>query len=583
MTPHILRQVLWLTLLLLGNVVTLGWASPARAADPLTPVIGVNPQALDFGVLEPGACRDEFVQLRNAADDGQSQLVITQLTVTAPFALVEPPDLPLTLPGDGATIVVLTIRYCASGSGPQNGALTIVAARASNSPRIVPITGVSNIPPKCDAGGPYSGVTGAPITMTGAGSSDPDGTIVAYRWDFGDGQTGSGATPTHIYTAPGTFDIELTVTDNWEVSRACATSAEVATVSLPLSPVIGVNPIAIDFGTRCPGACQDAMVSVRNAVNDPQSRLVISDLVVTPPFALVDPPPIPLIILGDGSQIHLTLRYCAPGSGPEMGSLAIHANATNSPLTVPLSGTADPPPQCAAGGPYFGQPNQPIAFDGRGSSDPGGAIVSYTWDFGDGATGTGPAPTHSYGLKSTYGVALTVADACGSTTSCQTTAVVSNNLLPICDAGGPYAGFTGTPIVMSGAGSSDPDGVIVDYQWDFGDGKTGTGVAPSHIYSGPASTRWRSRWSTTRGRGPAAPPPPRWTPKAYRTIHPCVTAADLTGQRSVDRSPSTVLAHRIPTASSLPTPGTSATARPPPAPRRVTPIPPRGFSEFRCR
>ncbi|MDZ7704184.1 MAG: PKD domain-containing protein, partial [Trueperaceae bacterium] len=49
-------------------------------------------------------------------------------------------------------------------------------------------------------------------------SSDPDGTIVGYNWDFGDGETGSGETVTHQYKLSGdeaeTFDVVLTVTDD---------------------------------------------------------------------------------------------------------------------------------------------------------------------------------------------------------------------------------------------------------------------------------------------------------------------------------------------------------------------------------
>ena len=41
------------------------------------------------------------------------------------------------------------------------------------------------------------------LNFDGSGSSDPDGTIVAYDWDFGDGTTGTGATPTHTYALDG--------------------------------------------------------------------------------------------------------------------------------------------------------------------------------------------------------------------------------------------------------------------------------------------------------------------------------------------------------------------------------------------
>jgi len=59
--------------------------------------------------------------------------------------------------------------------------------------------GQANQPPVCDAGGPYAGNVGQSIQFIGTGSSDPDGSIASYEWDFGDGAQGSGprrATPT---------------------------------------------------------------------------------------------------------------------------------------------------------------------------------------------------------------------------------------------------------------------------------------------------------------------------------------------------------------------------------------------------
>lgn len=52
------------------------------------------------------------------------------------------------------------------------------------------------------------------ITFDGQCSTDPDGTITAYDWDFGDGETASGATVHHRYSSVGQFTVELTVTDN---------------------------------------------------------------------------------------------------------------------------------------------------------------------------------------------------------------------------------------------------------------------------------------------------------------------------------------------------------------------------------
>jgi PKD repeat protein len=65
--------------------------------------------------------------------------------------------------------------------------------------------------------------------FTGSASSDPDGAIVTYRWEFGDGQTADVADTAHTYTVPGTYTAKLTVTDD---KGAIATGTVVVTVTL---------------------------------------------------------------------------------------------------------------------------------------------------------------------------------------------------------------------------------------------------------------------------------------------------------------------------------------------------------------
>jgi chitodextrinase len=62
------------------------------------------------------------------------------------------------------------------------------------------------------------------------------------------------------------------------------------------------------------------------------------------------------------------------------------------------------------------------------------------------------------------------------------TRIVESTSLPICDAGGEYVEWTGCPIQFDGSGSYSPEGVIVSYAWDFGDGTVGEGVSPVHTY-----------------------------------------------------------------------------------------------------
>jgi C1A family cysteine protease len=70
-----------------------------------------------------------------------------------------------------------------------------------------------NWAPIVDAGGLYHGVVNETVTFDGTGSIDPDGDSMTYAWDFGDNTTGQGPTPTHSYSAQGTYGVTLTVMD----------------------------------------------------------------------------------------------------------------------------------------------------------------------------------------------------------------------------------------------------------------------------------------------------------------------------------------------------------------------------------
>ena len=164
-------------------------------------------------------------------------------------------------------------------------------------------------------------------------------------------------------------------------------------------------------------------------------------------------------------------------------------NAYEGFLVDDVSVTADsrsPAPTARPGGPYSGFKRQPIAFDGSSSSDPGGATLNYSWSFGDGTTGTGATPSHAYLTAGSFTVTLVVDNGTRSSPPASTTAVITNRA-PTAVVGGPYAGARGAPVVFDGSGSSDPDGDTLSYSWSFGDAATGSGVAPSHIYSTPGT------------------------------------------------------------------------------------------------
>jgi PKD repeat protein len=100
---------------------------------------------------------------------------------------------------------------------------------ASASETITITVNANNHPPVAVAGGPYSGGTGLEIQFNGTGSSDPDGNNLTYAWDFGDGGTATGATPTHAYAFANNYLATLTVTDDGSPSLS---DTDVASVSV---------------------------------------------------------------------------------------------------------------------------------------------------------------------------------------------------------------------------------------------------------------------------------------------------------------------------------------------------------------
>jgi Tol biopolymer transport system component len=71
------------------------------------------------------------------------------------------------------------------------------------------------------------------VTFDGSGSTDSDGTIVNYAWNFGDSTSGSGQTTSHTYWATGTFTVTLTVTDNDGLTSSDTAVITVNTVNKP--------------------------------------------------------------------------------------------------------------------------------------------------------------------------------------------------------------------------------------------------------------------------------------------------------------------------------------------------------------
>lgn len=364
--------------------------------------------------------------------------------------------------GDGNTGTGQTPTHTYSGTGTYDVTLTVTDDEGDTDTATTTATiGIGNQAPVANAGGPYSGALNESVSFDGTGSTDPDGTIVAYNWDFGDGATGTGATPSHAYGSALTYNVTLTVTDD-----------EGATDSINSS-------VTIDAGNQAPTADANGTYNGTVGVSLGFDGTGSSD----PDGTIVDYS----WNFGDGNTgtgSNPSHSYSAEGA--YVVTLVVTDDAGDTGLdttTANIGAVENVPPVADANGPYSGTVGSVVSFDGSSSNDPDGTLVAFEWDFGDGTTGSGQMPTHSYDLDGIYNVTLTVTDDNGAQDSATTSATVGvGNQAPIADVNGPYSGTVGLTVEFDGEGSTD-DGTIVAYDWDFGDGTTGSGPAPTHAYN----------------------------------------------------------------------------------------------------
>jgi PKD repeat protein len=404
-----------------------------------------------------------------------------------------------------------------------------------------------NEPPVASAG-PDQLVTASLVTFDGSRSSDLDDSISRHEWDFGDGNSGAGAEPSHVYAKPGTYDVTLTVTDASGTIRNTAQDT--------MQVVVNARPIA-DAGPDLIGAPGEKLVLQANRSLDPDGeiadyqwdfrdgskasgrivehafdkpgsyavRLTVRDdtgqeqavdhaetLVVinTPPvaeagadIAAIAGDEVRLSAAGsfdpdgeivnyrwdfsdsdepvEGAEIDRT--FAAPGVYSAQLTVTDDSGAANGLATDTVEIAINHAPVADAG-PNIVTDQSTITFDGTRSLDADGDALTYRWDFGDGGQATGPIAAHSYAAGGTYPVLLTVDDGTGLANATDETAIsVTINRPPVAVAGENRQVCSGDTILLDGSNSTDPDGGVLRYAWDFGDGTTSDIINPTKSYS----------------------------------------------------------------------------------------------------
>jgi len=309
------------------------------------------------------------------------------------------------------------------------------------------------------------------VIVDGTSSSDADGDALTYAWDFGD-STPRVTTPTatHRYAIPSTYPISLTATDVYGASdsanqtfRAKAPPTAVFTVPQWTSFGSSINATVDASGSTDPDG---TIVSYDWAWGDTLTTTVTT-AVTTHTYAASY----------DGQTVTITLTVTDNDGLTNTASLSVLVTLQLLPPFADFTFTID-------------QDTRTVSVDATPpiSSDPNGNIAFFNWSWGDGAytNGTSPTASHAYGASGNFVVNLTVEDTTNLKGWAEKTVQIQQPNLA------PTAVFSVTRNLMQvsadASASTDPNGNIASYNFDWGDGAT-TGpqasAFASHTYAIP--------------------------------------------------------------------------------------------------
>jgi len=254
-----------------------------------------------------------------------------------------------------------------------------------------------NQPPVAVAGSSASGGDiPLEITFSSAGSSDPDGSLSSYLWDFGDGSTSTTPNPAHTFTTAGNYVVSLTVTDDQGAETTDTVAIEATNPNQAPVAVASADPLA--------GAPPlDVVFSARGSY-DPDGSLGNFQWTFS-----------------DGGEYWGPTAYYTfyqPGIFTVTLTIYDQRGGTGSTSLLVYVGQPNQIPVAAAGAdPSSGTAPLQVSFSSAGSHDPDGSLTAYAWDFGDGSSSPLANPTHTYTTPGSYTATLTVTDNQGATDS----------------------------------------------------------------------------------------------------------------------------------------------------------------------
>ncbi|MFL6238681.1 MAG: PKD domain-containing protein [Actinomycetes bacterium] len=403
--------------------------------------------------------------------------------------------------GDGGTSTAATptYTYAVSGTYPVTLTVTDNSGATNTATRNVSVV-KPNAPPLASM---TVSCTERSCQFDGTASSDSDGTVASYAWNFGDGSTTTGANASHAYASDGSYNVTLTVTDNQGATGTTTQTVNVAAIAAQVSFVgsDAANKSGTSWTVHVPNtvvAGDGLLVSAATSTNSvPFSGPGAGwSLVKQASNGVLGTSVWQKVAVSSDAGAPVTLTTASTVNA-QLTVLAYRGTLTTNPVTAvaesneTTSGTSHTTPTVKV--PTDGSWVVSLWTEKTSSSTVLTPPAGQTQRVESCGTGGG----RICGLLTDGGAAVSSGTTAGGVTATGDAASVVDTMWTIVlgsAAAGPpnqppSASFTSSCGLLhcsfDGTASSDPDGTIASYAWDFGDGTTDlTNTAtPSHSYA----------------------------------------------------------------------------------------------------